>query len=197
MKRVLILILLFFLIQGCAATNHFNVDANRAKEFPPAKEIRVSVLPLIAPTPGKEEYSAAGGRATMITSENAGTTVADIISNALLSVPNIKIVERSQLEKILIEHKLLISGIVKEPDFKLLGEILPVDAIVFGTITKYFQYYDRVNWGATIAYSARMVNIRTSEVLFTMHCSANEFNGMTDDMANRVAKEAIRKALEK
>jgi curli biogenesis system outer membrane secretion channel CsgG len=109
----------------------------------------------------------------------------------------VALVERTQLEKILNEHQLSISGVIKNPDFIMLGKILPVDALVIGSVTNFNQWHDSLNWGATVAYSARLVNIHSGEVLLTINCSAAIHSGIADKVAHDLAKEAIRKALEK
>jgi hypothetical protein len=76
-------------------------------------------------------------------------------------------------------------------------EILPVDALVVGNVTNFNYWHEALNWGATVAYSARLVNIQTGEVLFTINCSAAIHSGMAEKMAQELAKDAIKKLLEK
>ena len=115
----------------------------------------------------------------------------------MIDIPNIVLIERSQLEKILSEHKLSITGVINNPDFTLLGKILPVDALVFGNITTFSRFVTRVHWGGYVAYTARMVNIRTGEVLFTINCIDRRNLEMPEKVADDLARDAIKKLLEK
>lgn len=197
MKKVIILLLLFSLIHGCAAGNQFNVDASKSKKFPPSQEMKIGVLQFVAPAAGTTHYSTLGPQGTTTTPENAGAAVADAVSSALMNVQNVVLIERSQLEKILNENQLSISGVVKNPDFTLLGKILPVDALVIGNVTNFCQWHEALNNGAAVTYSARLVNIHSGEVLFTINCSSTIFMGIADKIAQDLAKEAIKKLLEK
>jgi curli biogenesis system outer membrane secretion channel CsgG len=197
MKKIVVFLLMCSLIQGCAAFGQFNVDVNKSKKFPPPAEMKVGVLTFIAPTAGAGTYSTLGGQGSVNTPENAGSAVADVVSSELMNIPTVVVIERSQLEKVLAEHKLSLSGVIKDPDFIMLGKILPVDALVVGNVTNFNYWHEALNWGATVAYSARLVNIHSGEVLFTINCSASIPNGMAEKMAQELAKEAIRKALEK
>jgi curli biogenesis system outer membrane secretion channel CsgG len=197
MKNIIVLLLVCSFIQGCAAYNQFNVDANKSKKFPPSKEFKIGVLRFVAPAPGTGYYTNFGGQGTVATPENAGEAAADAVASELMNVSNVALIERSQLEKILNEHQLSISGIIKNPDFIMLGKILPVDALVIGSVTNFNQWHDVMNWGATVTYSARLIDIHSGEVLFTINCSAAVHNGIADKIAQDLAKEAIKKALEK
>jgi len=197
MKKAIVLMLLFFLIQGCATYRSYDINADKSKKFPPSKELKVAVLPLNAPTAGTKMYSATVGQGTYNTPENAGKAVADAINYALIKVPNVVLIERSQLEKILSEHQLSLSGIIKNPDFNLLGKILPVDALVIGDVTSFYQWHDSTGYGGIVAFSARLVDIHSGEMLFTINCNALSRRIIEDQMANDLARDAIKKLLEK
>lgn len=197
MKKIIILALLFSLIQGCTSYHQYNINADKAKKFPPSIEMRVAVLPFIAPAAGTKMYSAALGQGTYNTPENAGSAVADALNSALIKIPNIILIERSQLEKILNEHQLTISGVITNPDFKVLGKILPVDALVIGNVTSFYQWHDSTGYGGIVAFSARMVDIHSGEMLFTANCNALARGISEDQMAIDLARDAIKKLLEK
>jgi curli biogenesis system outer membrane secretion channel CsgG len=197
MKKITVLIFLFLIVQGCAAYNQFQANINKSSNFPPAKEMKIGVLSFSEPAPGTAIIEGLVGRGTAITPQNSGVAVADAVASALMIIPKVVIIERSQLEKILNEHKLTLSGVLKNPDFELLGKVLPVDALVMGNVSSFHQWWAGVNWGATVAYSGRIVNIHTGEVLFTMNCNAAIHNGLTDRLADDLARDAIKKLLEK
>lgn len=194
MKKAVLLIVLFSFLQGCAA---HNVQVNKSRKFPPSTEIRIAVLPFIAPTPQTTKSIAGVGENIEITPDNAGVSVADSISSAMIGVPNIVLIERSQLEKILYEHKLSLAGVINNPDFTLLGKILPVDALVVGNITTFYRFQNRATWGGVVAYTGRMVNIRSGEVLFTITCNTAQHYVLPEKVADDLARDAIKKLHEK
>jgi curli biogenesis system outer membrane secretion channel CsgG len=159
--------------------------------------MKIAVLPFIAPAPQTIKNVTSVGENFEMTPDNAGVSVADSISSAMMDFPNIVMIERSQLEKILSEHKLSLSGVANNPDFKLLGEILPVDALVVGNITTFYRFANRAAWGGVVAYTGRMVNIRTGEVLFTIRCNTAQHYALPEKVADDLARDAIKKLLEK
>jgi curli biogenesis system outer membrane secretion channel CsgG len=194
MKNTILLILIFSIIQGCAT---YDIQANKSKHFPPSQEMKIAILPFIAPAPQTIKNITMVGEAIEVIPENAGISVADSIASAMIGIPNIVLIERSQLEKILNEHKLSLLGVVNNPDFLMLGKILPVDALVLGNITLFHRFNSRGGWGATVAYTGRMVNIRSGEVLFTINCNTVQNYVLAEKLADDLARDAIKKLLEK
>jgi curli biogenesis system outer membrane secretion channel CsgG len=189
----MVLLSLFTLVGGCAPIHQYSTDANTASDFPPLQNLKVGVLTFIAPEEGISTYSTLGGQGSLTTPSHVGQSVADALANALMEVARIEIIERSQLEKILKEQGLSVSGVTQEPDFSLLGQIMPVDALVLGTVSRYDTWRD-ATWGAAVAYSARMVDIRSGKTMLTLNCSGAEQNGMPESLALRLAKDAVSKA---
>jgi curli biogenesis system outer membrane secretion channel CsgG len=185
------------MIQGFSPLNQFKVDANKSKDFPPSQKIKVGVLTFIAPAAGVSKYSPSGPEGTYTTPANTGVSVADAVSYQLMNVPNVILIERAQLEKILNEHKLSLPGVVNNPDYLLLGQILPVDALIFGSVTIFQLWNDMAGHGGIVEYSARLVNIHTTEVLFSIRCNAVKRKGMPMNIVNDLSRDAIKKLLEK
>ena len=185
------------MIQGFSPLNEFKVDTNKSKEFPPSQEMKVGVLPFTAPAAGVSKNSPHGPEGTYTTPANAGISVADSVSYELMNVPNIIVIERSQLEKRLNEHKLSLSGVANNPDFILLRQILPVDALIFGDVTIFQLWHDMAGHGGIVAYRARLVNIHTAEVLFSISCNAVKRKGMPKNIVKDLSRDAIKKLLEK
>jgi hypothetical protein len=99
------------------------------------------------------------------------------------------------LENISDEHKLSLRG--NNPDAILLGQILPVDALLFGDVMTFQRWYDMAGYGGIVAFSARLINGRTAEVLFSMTCTAVKRGRMPEDLVRDLTTDAIRKLLEK
>ena len=185
------------MIQGCGPSNQFKVDTNKSKEFPPSLEMKVGVLTFTAPAAGVSKDSPYGPAGTYTTPENVGITAADAVSSELVNIPNIILIERPRLEEILKEHKLSLSGEADSADVKVLGQILPVNALIFGNVTTFQRWHDMAGHGGIVAYSARLINVHTTEVLFSINCNAVKRGGMPEKIVNDLSRDAIKKLLEK
>jgi curli biogenesis system outer membrane secretion channel CsgG len=190
---VLITILSLFTTNCALVVNRTQMHANTAMLFPPKEELKIGVLPLLSPTPGESKYAGYwGGKGTTKTLENSGQIVADAITAALVGIKNVTLIERSQLEKILTEHELTMTGIVNSPDLEVLGKIFPVDALIFGTVSACYNWNEAGNWGSIVAYNARLVDVHTGKILFTLTGAMNEHNGAPEEMAYRIASAALK-----
>lgn len=185
------------MIQGGVPFNQFKVDTNKSKEFPPSQEMKVGVLTFTAPVAGVSQDSSFGPAGSYTTPENVGITVADAVSSQLMNVPNIIVIERSRVEKILHEHELSLNGRATSPDVIVLGKILPVDALIFGDVTSFQRWHDMAGHGGIVAYSARLINVHTAEVLFSMSCDAVKRGGKPENIVIDLSRDAIKKLLEK
>jgi curli biogenesis system outer membrane secretion channel CsgG len=194
---VIATLILAYLATGCAlVVNKQQIHANTAVEFPPKEELKIGVLPLLAPTSGGAHYAGYwGGDGTIRTLENSGQIVADAITAALLDVHNFTLIERAQLAHILGEHELTMTGIVDQPDLEVLEQILPVDALVFGTVSAFYNWNEAGNWGSIVAFNARLVDVHSGQILFAISGAANEHNGAPDEMVYSLARGAIKKVL--
>jgi curli biogenesis system outer membrane secretion channel CsgG len=183
------------MIQGCGPFEQFKVITDKSKEFPPSREMKIGVLTFAAPAAGVSKHSAFGPAGDYKTPENAGITIADAVSAALTNIPHVILAERSQLENISYEHKMSLLG--NNPDAILLGQILPVDALLFGDVMTFQRWYDMAGHGGIVVFSARLINGRTAEVLFSMNCTAVKRGRMPEDLVHDLTTDAIRTLLEK
>jgi curli biogenesis system outer membrane secretion channel CsgG len=185
------------MIQGFSPLNQFKVDVHKSKDFPPSREMKVGVLTFTAPDAGVSKFSPLGPEGTYTTPANAGVSVADAVSHELMNVPSVVVIERAPLEKILNEHKLSLPGVLNNPDYLLLGQILPVDALIFGNVAVFQLWNDMAGHGGIVDYSARLVNIHTTEVLFSINCNAVKRKGMPVNIVKDLSRDAMKKLLEK
>ena len=183
------------MIQGCGPFNQFKVDTSKSKEFPPSQEIRVGVLTFTAPAAGVSKESPYGPAGDYTTPENVGITVADAVSSELMNVPNIIVIARHRLEEIVNEHGLSLRGGTDNPDLNVLGQILPVDALIFGNVTTCQRWHDMAGHGGIVAFSARLINVHTAEVLFSMGCNAVKRGGKPENIVKDLSRDAIKKLL--
>lgn len=82
--------------------------------------------------------------------------VTDALTQAIFECGNIKIIERSNLEKILSEQKFQASGIVDDSSAKSIGKIAGVDYVCYG---------DMKDIGEEINVNARIVDVESGEVI--------------------------------
>lgn len=185
------------MIQGCGPFNQFKVDTSKSKEFPPSQEMRVGVLTFTAPAVGVSKESPHGPAGNYTTPENVGITVADAVSSKLMNVPNIIVIARPQLEEISQEHGLSLRGEIDSPDLNVFRQILPVDALIFGDVTAFQRWHDMAGHGGIVVFSARLINVHTAEVLFSMSCIAVKRGGKPENIVKDLSRDAIKKLLVK
>jgi curli biogenesis system outer membrane secretion channel CsgG len=182
------------MIQGCGPFEQFNVITDKSKAFPPSREMKIGVLTFTAPDAGVSKHSAFGPAGDYNTPENAGIKTSDAVSAALANIPHVILAKRSQLENILNGHELSLSG--NDSDAILIGQVLPADALLFGDVMTFQRWYDMAGHGGIVAFSARLLDGRTAEVLFSMTCTAVKRGRMPEDLVHNLTKYAIRKLLD-
>lgn len=117
MRKLLSLIMILGLLSGCASpTVYINPD------FSQLNIKRVAVVPFECPD------------------ETIQSTATDIFMSEFLTLHMFEVIERSQLNKILEEQKLGLTGILDTNTIKIIGKILGVDAIVVGSVYPNYKY---------------------------------------------------------
>jgi TolB-like protein len=174
MKPILAVLLTGVLIYGCAATAPDSPpNAGAQKNFPsppnaaadPAEEDRDTAAVLaeeILPHLHKLTHRRLTvGDFTDIDGEASeeGKLLAEQITTRLSRVEGLRLVERRQLNQILGEQKLSLTGITVEEGRKI-GQILNVDAIVTGTIADLDDHQE---------INARLIDAATGEI----HCAVS------------------------
>ncbi|MFA5857523.1 MAG: CsgG/HfaB family protein [Elusimicrobiota bacterium] len=105
---------------------------------------------------------------------NVGQGVSDMLVTDLVKSGKFSMIEREQLQKVMAEQQLGVSGAVNENTAAQLGKILGVDYIIVGRITQFavesndisIPYVGRVqNNVAQCAIDARVVSVKTAEIL--------------------------------
>lgn len=134
---------LIMVMSGCATTRGFVKNPERLKTIQ-----KVTVLPFASYNP------------------EAGVTVAESLSANLVASRFI-VIERIQLEKILAEQGLTLTGVVENQQ-SIIGKIKGVDAVIVGTVSVSRGFAGLV-YGGTIDYvsncTARMIDVATGEVI--------------------------------
>jgi len=86
-----------------------------------------------------------------------GNYLAEKISSGLYSTGDVKVIERSQLTKVVDELEFTMGGMFDDASVKRIGRLLAVDAVVVGSYAELGI--------TTVEVNARVVNVETAEVL--------------------------------
>ena len=148
---------------------------------------------------------------------NSGSLVADVFAQKMLRL-DYDIVERAELEKVLREQELSISGVTDPAHLVRIGKIFGVNAIIVGSVHKFeeqrkeFVAVTRTTEGsatggivertmpevtvypAAVSISCRMIDVETAEVVWI---ASGDYEGLTPYVATDYLVSSIVKKLEK
>ena len=99
---------------------------------------------------------------------DAGAVVSDMVASELMGLSMYTVRERSDLARVLEEHKLQLSDIVAKGDYRLLGKIAGVNAVVVGRVSAAHIVHGWGNTHVEASYTCRCVNTTTGDVLWSM-----------------------------
>lgn len=103
--------------------------------------------------------------------EQIGIGLSDMLITTLVQTGKYEVIEREQLEKVLKEQKLGLSGFVDLDTAKKVGKILGLDALFIGKLTKYQEEVKQDIWtGYTsyivrVAIDVRMIDVETGKII--------------------------------
>jgi len=126
------------------------------------------------------------GTVTMTNYESAGTdggrVVANLLASELSTMDNLKIIERSEIAKLLDEQALQQSGVIDPENAKEIGKMAGADAVILGELTDYIIWNNLSGYGSTISFSVRMVELQSSRVI--MNAAISRARPYVDSFAN-------------
>ncbi|MFQ5601993.1 MAG: CsgG/HfaB family protein [bacterium] len=150
---------------------HFPLAAQKGKKIPRIKK-RVAVFTFEDKTDRSWRWWNHKG---------VGEGLSDMLTTELVKTGHYRVIERQELEQILKEQKLGMSGIVTPQSAAELGKVLGVEFAVMGAVTE-FGYKKSSTGGrikgfglgvqkqsATVALDCRMVNTSTAEIISAEH----------------------------
>lgn len=155
--------LIIFLIIGCVSIPKTNIEVKSFLLETNKKRLvrRIAVLPFKSPL----------GHPTV------GENVAEMLTTEMMSTGYFKVIERSELQKILEEQRLGLSGIIDDETAQQVGRILGVEGIVIGTVGEYGQ---KVAFGSfssgmvsVVAISLRLICVETGEIIWSANVSGS------------------------
>ncbi len=179
------------MLGGCAEPP---VEVQIVQELRQRPSMTIAVLPFEEGESLGPEHQETLWMSTSI--KGAGNLVSDMFTTELMRVPRFKVVERSQLKKILDEQDLSLSQLLAKKTAQEIGQLLGVEAVVLGNVAEF-------NWGVTVvpgacgcgySYSMRMVDTKTGTVLISTQVS--EHVGGDTRPAER-CRQSVRKVVDK
>ncbi|MBU4561342.1 CsgG/HfaB family protein [bacterium] len=121
--------------------------------------------------------------------------VSDMFITELIGIGKFDVIERGQLDKVLGEYKLSLSGILDEKTRKELGRLLGVDAIFLGSAvvrkTPVFlamQYSAVATTVYETAISVRLVDIETGSILISCSTSGEDQQKSIEKIVKKIKK---------
>jgi curli biogenesis system outer membrane secretion channel CsgG len=123
-----------------------------------------------------------GGQQQPQQDRKIGKSISNILVTELVKDGSFKIVERSQLERILGEQKLGKDAAISASEAVKLGKLLGVSAVIVGSVTEYntktetkgFLGVGRKVKTAKVAVNARIVDTSTGEIIFAAEGKGEE-----------------------
>ena len=165
-KRLVILTVLSAFIPvltGCESPNpQYQVNVNRAFDQLAIKSIGVLEFdwepPEMKLTPDISSAHIA----------NAGAMVSDMVASELMKLGRYAIRERSDLKRVLEEHKLQLSDLVAKGDYRTIGKIAGVDAVVVGRVSMANIVAAMGAADVEVSYTCRCVDTQNGNVAWSM-----------------------------
>ncbi|MFA5859913.1 MAG: FlgO family outer membrane protein [Elusimicrobiota bacterium] len=118
--------------------------------------------------------------------EYMGKAIPEIISTQLAKQRNLRVVERSQLDKALVEMNLGATGVIDTNTAQQVGKMIGAKAIVIGSITQL---------GKTISISSRLIDVATGEAITgaSVKCeNESELGNMVEELAMQIVRAALK-----
>ena len=118
-------------------------------------------------------------------SEIGEINIVEQMMTTFYNLKRFKLFERSQLEKILEEQKLAMSGVIDASTAAEIGKGIGVDAIVLGSVTRA---------GSNIAIDVRLIDTETAEIItaqdeMSYKTSIAELRNMINRLANKIIND--------
>lgn len=113
-----------------------------------------------------------------------GETISEMLTTSLINSNRFKVIERSQLDKVLQEQALGQTGALDSETAVVVGKIMGLDAVVVGSVSKLTSVYEA---------DARILNVESGEALAAASASAqsaNQLRSVAETLAGSFAQHA-------
>jgi curli biogenesis system outer membrane secretion channel CsgG len=191
MKKFFILLTISLITSACSEFDIIESNASTAAEASSIKRIAVLDFDYERPETGKIE------RGKIDRANNAGTIVADIFAEYLLGTNLYQVLERKQIQSILQKHNLKNSDLFNSEKWQKIKQSLNVDGLVIGVVMEYGDWYSKINWGGVAAFSARLVEVESGVVVWSVSANRNIALSNSASVAREASEDAINQLLSK
>ncbi|MCX7982810.1 MAG: CsgG/HfaB family protein [Syntrophales bacterium] len=99
-----------------------------------------------------------------------GRAVAEIVRTEIIGTKMYRVVERSQMDRLLSEQKMHYSGLVDEKNAVEIGKILGADKVIIGSV---------VRIGNNYTINARLIDVKTGEATLGKNVTGDDLNALT------------------
>jgi len=128
---------------------------------------------------------------------NIGTGLADMLVTSLMETNNFIVVERSEIEQVISEQGLALTGLANIESAAEIGGLLGVEIIVTGSVTEFGEKEKKIGGRlgkfngfklgvskreARTAVDVRLVNVATGEIILAKTASSSEQTTGLDDI---------------
>ncbi len=96
---------------------------------------------------------------------DAGQIIASLLASELANLDHIQVVERGQMDNLLGEQKLQMSGVVNTATAVEIGQMPDPNAVLVGNVSDYLAWSSLGLPGSTVSFSMRIINVKTGLLL--------------------------------
>lgn len=172
LKNIFLLIAAAFIVSGCL---------NRQAVVPPSAPLRVAVLPFESSN-----------------SYVSGVALSDLFAVEILkSLKGVQVVERTDLEKVLQEHRMALAGLTESQKYMRVGTVIEAQAILTGSVQTLRRIDDG---GGGISVTVKLMEVSTGRLLWADNEKISLFpwlefenSEVAETLMHRSAKKMVRK----
>ncbi len=127
----------------------------------------IEIVRVVAVLPFSDAPGAEGGY--------SGRTVASLVAQRLLSMPNLQLVERERIKAVLAEQDIQLAFVKDDAKAARIGQLIGADTVVVGSVTQYGSSSVPMLIGDvfTVGVSFRMVRVDTARICLAARCTQN------------------------
>ena len=123
-------------------------------------------------------------------SKNAGKMIADLLTEEIMSIPGVVVVERSKLKKILEEKQLSMAGLLESDQLEEVAELAGIDTLFVGSVGDASGLNILiVLQESSVAFQARCIRLSDGVVLWAGHIVAGAGSHNVTKTLNEAAKD--------
>jgi len=191
MRAYMLFVLMGLLLASCTTFDIEEDNVSVASDQHTVSRVAVISFNFDRPEKGKTE------RGKINRPINAGEIVADIFAEHLLGTGLYEIVGKERIESLLQKSDLRQSDLPTLSDWRRIRDLLGVDGIVLGVVSEYGDWRSRLNWGGVSVFTARLVDISSGSVLWSVSANNNLALMNAASATHTGAENAARDLLEK